>query len=170
MMQCRERFKFTGHLVASRLLDPNNYLVFSETFPQQLLNEAVQFYPHLSREKPKTELSVFDERRDLNQFEKLTELVKRIYDQQLQSAFSELLQLLQILIVTPMTTSEAERCFSTLRRVKSFLRSTTGNDRLSALAMLSIERKMILEAKDFNKNVIDHFSVAKKRRMDFILK
>ena len=54
--------------------------------------------------------------------------------------------------------------------MKSFLRSTTGNDRLSALAMLSIKKKMILEAKDFNSNVIDHFSVAKKRRMDFILK
>ena len=44
MMQRRERFKFTGHLMASRLHDPSNYLMFSETFPQQLLNETVQFY------------------------------------------------------------------------------------------------------------------------------
>ena len=84
--------------------------------------------------------------------------------------FSELLKLLKILVVTPMTTSEAERCFSTLRRIKSFLRSTTGNERLSALAMLSIEKNMVAEMKDFNAKVIEHFSTAKKRRMDFIFK
>ena len=81
----------------------------------------------------------------------------------MQLVFSELLKLLKILVVTPMTTSEAERCVSTLRRIKSFLHSTTGNERLSALAMLSIEKNMVAEMKDFNAKVIEHFSTAKKQ-------
>lgn len=36
----------------------------------------------------------------------------------------------------------AERSFSTLRRVKTYLRSTLSNDRLNALAILSIETEI----------------------------
>ena len=68
-----------------------------------------------------------------------------------------------------MTTSESERCFLTLKRIKSFLRSTMSNERLSALAMLSIESKLVSEIKDFNEKVMDHFSTS-KIRMDFIFK
>ncbi|KAK6299447.1 hypothetical protein J4Q44_G00294800, partial [Coregonus suidteri] len=54
----------------------------------------------------------------------------------LQETFSETVTLLNILITTPMTTAEAERCFSTLTRVKTFLRNSMGQERLNALAML----------------------------------
>ena len=170
LMQCQVRFKFSGHLIAARLVEEFSYATFVKEFPQLVLDDVIEFYPHLSKEKLKTELTVFYERDDLNKFAKLTDLIKRIYDLDLQLVFSELLKLLKILVVTPMTTSEAERCFSTLRRIKYFLRSTTGNERLSALAMLSIEKNMVAEMKDFNAKVIEHFSTAKKRRMDFIFK
>ncbi|KAF3859042.1 hypothetical protein F7725_021441 [Dissostichus mawsoni] len=42
----------------------------------------------------------------------------------LQSTFTETVRLLKILITTPMTTAESERCFSTLKRIKTFLRNT----------------------------------------------
>ena len=45
-----------------------------------------------------------------------------------------------------------------------------GNDRLSALAMLSIESQLVDQMKDFNEKVIDHFATSKIRRMDFIYK
>ncbi|CAH1981406.1 unnamed protein product [Acanthoscelides obtectus] len=35
-----------------------------------------------------------------------------------------------------MTTAESERCFSTLKRIKTFLRSSMNEERLSAVAML----------------------------------
>ena len=77
-----------------------------------------------------------------------------------------------------MTTAEPERCFSTLKNfnikkffnIKTFLRSTTGTDRLSALAMISIAEDMISEIKDFNRKVIDHFATAKSRRIELIYK
>jgi hypothetical protein len=51
----------------------------------------------------------------------------------LQDTFSETVSLLKILITTPMTTAESERCFSTLKKIKTFLRNPMAQDRLNAL-------------------------------------
>ena len=69
-----------------------------------------------------------------------------------------------------MTTSESERSFSTLKIIKTLLRNTMLNKRLKALAMLTIEKNMILEIKDCNKAVIDIFATSKNRRIDLIFK
>jgi hypothetical protein len=39
-------------------------------------------------------------------------------------------------------------------------------DRLTALAMLSIEKRLVSSIKDFNTNVIEKFASKKNRRMD----
>ena len=69
-----------------------------------------------------------------------------------------------------MTSAEPERCFSTLKRIKTFLRSTMTTDRLSALAMISIGKDLISETKNFNDLVIDYFASSKNRRMDLVFK
>ncbi|KAK0136743.1 Zinc finger MYM-type protein 1 [Merluccius polli] len=84
--------------------------------------------------------------------------------------FSETLKLLRILITTPMTTAESERCFSTLKRIKTFLRNTMAQDRLNALAMLSIEKRLTQEIPDFNRLVIEKFAHMKDRRAKFLYK
>ena len=88
----------------------------------------------------------------------------------LQSTFSEVVKLLKILITTPMSTAEAERCFSTLKRIKTVLCSTMTNDRLSALGMITIENKVTTDTIDFNEQVINDFATSKSRRMDFVFK
>ena len=59
---------------------------------------------------------------------------------------SELLKALQILSVIPATSCSAERSFSSLRRLKNHLRSTMGQERLSNLALLHIEREYVNKA------------------------
>ena len=54
-------------------------------------------------------------------------------ENKLQDTFSETVSLLKILITTPMTTAESERCFSTLKKIKTFLRNPMAQDRLNAL-------------------------------------
>ena len=54
---------------------------------------------------------------------------------------------LLILITLPTTTCTLERSFSTLRRVKTWLRSTMSNERLSGLCMLSVHREKIRSRK-----------------------
>lgn len=51
---------------------------------------------------------------------------------------------------------------------KTLLRSTMDEDRLSALAMVSIEKEMTRKMTDFNARIIERF--ASKRRMDFMYK
>ena len=69
-----------------------------------------------------------------------------------------------ILAVIPATSCSAERSFSSLRRVKTYLRSTMSQPRLSSLAILNIEREYanrVIE-NDIAK-IIDLFGRAKGR-------
>jgi hypothetical protein len=47
----------------------------------------------------------------------------------------------KVLLTMPVTTATAERSFSTLRRLKTYLRNTMGDERLSSLAILNIHKK-----------------------------
>ncbi|GBN15150.1 hypothetical protein AVEN_138866-1 [Araneus ventricosus] len=95
-------------------------------------------------------------------------LLQFIIENNLQTTFSETYKLLLIIVTIPMTTAEAEKCFSTIKRVKTFLRSTMSEDRLSALAMLSIEKRMINVIPKFNEKVIGLLASKKDRRVDLI--
>lgn len=68
--------------------------------------------------------------------------------------------LLQIICTLPVTTSTAERSFSSLRRLKTYLRSTMGEERLNGLASLHIHRE---EAANLSANeILNLFAVKKK--------
>nr|XP_053646595.1 uncharacterized protein LOC128698395 [Cherax quadricarinatus] len=170
LLQCRMRFSFTNHLEASQLLLASNFSTYTENFPSDALEHAVAAYPMLKKDKLRTELSVLYSRVDFCKSEKLIALLEMINDNHLQSTFSETVKLLKILITTPMTTAEADRCFSTLKRINKFLCSTMVNEKLTALAMISIENMMITEMKDFNEKVINHFATSKNRHSDFVFK
>jgi hypothetical protein len=57
----------------------------------------------------------------------------------------------------------AERSFSVLRRLKTYVRSTMNNDRFSSLALIHIHRDFSV---DLDK-VMEKFVSAKTRRTDF---
>ena len=70
--------------------------------------------------------------------------------------------LIRLFITLPIGIASAERSFSTLRRIKNYLRSTMGQKRLSNLALLAIEHKI---AENLNLDtVISEFSMKKARR------
>ena len=72
---------------------------------------------------------------------------------------------LGLLVLTlPLTSATAERSFSTLRRLKSYLRSTMGQSRLNGLAQMSINRDLPIDAED----VLNELA-KKKRRVNFLL-
>ena len=53
----------------------------------------------------------------------------------------ELTKVIEILRSIPATSCSSERSFSTLRRIKTYLRNTIGQDRLSSIALVNIERE-----------------------------
>ena len=69
-----------------------------------------------------------------------------------------------------MTSAEAERSFSKLKRIKTFLRNSMAEEQLTALAMLSIEKKMVNQIPNFNEEVIKVFMNKKDRRIDLEFK
>ena len=56
--------------------------------------------------------------------------------------------LLQISAVLPVSVAEFERSFSNLKRLKTYLRSTMGQERLVGLALMSIHRDIQLSSEE----------------------
>ena len=71
----------------------------------------------------------------------------------------------RILLTIPITVASAKRSFSKLKLIKSYLRSTMSQERLSGLAILSIENEMLEELE--YKNLISQFAAQKARKIDF---
>lgn len=70
--------------------------------------------------------------------------------------------LLKIFLTITLSNASGERSFSVLNRVKNYLRSTMGEERLNNLAILYIEQE-ILNRTDTEK-IIDDFARNKARR------
>ena len=73
-------------------------------------------------------------------------------------------RLLTILATLPITTASAERSFSTLRRLKTYLRSTMSSERLTSIALLNIHPDIPCPVEE----VINRFS-SECRRQNFLL-
>lgn len=166
--QIKERFSFNKHLSAAKLL--NFSLSKDNISSSPEFAETIEAYPFLCKERLETELSVLYERQEFRSNSEVMKTYKIMLDTGIAESCTEVFTLLQIILTTPMTTAEPERCFSTLKRVKSFLRSTMTQERLAALAMLSTEKEMIENIINFNDKVINKFSSCKERRMDFMFK
>ncbi|XP_035660282.1 52 kDa repressor of the inhibitor of the protein kinase-like [Branchiostoma floridae] len=78
--------------------------------------------------------------------------------------FPNVCMMLQLLMLTPVTTAGVERANSALRYIKDVYRSTMGEDRLNALILLFVHRDIPL---DYNR-IIDIYATGHPRRMMFI--
>jgi hAT family C-terminal dimerisation region len=80
--------------------------------------------------------------------------------------FPNITTLLKIFATLPVSTATAERSFSTLRRLKTYLRTSMGSERLNGLALRSIHRQISGNIDPLD--VLD--GLAKKpRRLDIII-
>ncbi|XP_073323342.1 zinc finger MYM-type protein 1-like [Pagrus major] len=165
------RFAFTKHLISATLLQADRFQQYHSQFPEAALNTTMEAYPLLNKNKLKTELALIYSNDEFKSCSGAVALYHLFMGNNLQDTFSETVALLKIIIITtPMTTAESERCFSTLKRIKTFLRNTMSQDRLNALAMLSMEKKLVKTIPDFNHRVIEKFASLKDRRAKFMYK
>ena len=88
--------------------------------------------------------------------------LKFLLNNDLCDVFPEFEILVRLFLTLPIGIASAERSFCVLRRIKNYLRSTMGQQRLSSFAMLAIENKI---TKSINMDqAITHFSTVKARR------
>ncbi|KAI4466306.1 hat family c-terminal dimerization region [Holotrichia oblita] len=148
--EMHHRFSFSDHLVISQLFYSDQFENYKNNFPDNILNLVKKDYPSINFLKLKSELQVIYDRPDFRGSSGAVSLFQLFMNNNLSETFSETVNLLTLLCTLPMPTVERERCFSTLNRIKTFLRNTMGQDRLSALAMLSIEKSFIKGICDYN--------------------
>ncbi|KAH3837370.1 hypothetical protein DPMN_110757 [Dreissena polymorpha] len=75
-----------------------------------------------------------------------------------------------ILLTLPATTCTVERPFFALRRVKTWLRSTMSDDRLSGLCLIAVHRDRInTDKKMFIQTIIEKFG-RDPRRLHFLFR
>jgi hypothetical protein len=72
----------------------------------------------------------------------------------------------RILLTIPITIASAERSFSKLKLIKTYLRTTISQERLSGLAMISIENEY-LDKLNYD-NLIEEFTSKNARRSNFL--
>lgn len=168
--EAKDRFNFTGHLVASNLFSPDMFKQYTVKFPEEAVKKVCSIYSFFDKAKLSHELSSIYSAEEFQSLSGAVSLLDFIVDNNLEKSFNESTKLLKLVLTVPMTSVEAERCFSTLNRIKTFLRNSMCQERLTALAMLSIEKDLIMEIPDFNQRVIDKFAAMKERRMDFLFR
>ncbi|ESN96815.1 hypothetical protein HELRODRAFT_153387, partial [Helobdella robusta] len=79
--------------------------------------------------------------------------------------FPNLRVALQILLTIAVSIASCDRSFSKLKIILSYLRASMGQDRLSDLALMSVERE-VLEQIDFD-DIINQFAAVKARKINF---
>lgn len=125
-------------------------LEYSEDLGSSFSNECINFRSHLS--------GLEDNNLPLN----VLDLYNIIKDPSISSLYPYIEIALRMYLCSPVSNCSAERSFSALKRIKSYLRSTIDNDRLNPLAILSIESEITSSLK--YKKVIEEFSLQKAHR------
>jgi hypothetical protein len=80
---------------------------------------------------------------------------------QLDTALPEVFRLALLIVTVPSTTASIERSFSALKSIETYQRSTQNEERLSGLAILSIEKDVLYQLKStatFYDDVITKFT------------
>ncbi len=169
VVQIHIRFETLNSRKFVSLLDHSKHELYCRNFPEEELNSLQATYgSFFNIQALKSELTVVYASAELES-KPVFDMIKKIIELDLQRCFPEVYRLCQLILTIPSTSASAERSFSALKRIKTYLRSTQGQDRLSALATISIEKELLtcLQGKpEFYDNVIKEFC-AKERRMEF---
>ena len=83
-----------------------------------------------------------------------------------EASYPSIRACLQILLCMPVSTASGERSFSTMRRVKTYLRSTMSTERMSGLGLLNIYREREINVEE----VVDIFARRKERRLALLFR
>ncbi|XP_044233122.1 zinc finger MYM-type protein 1-like isoform X2 [Thunnus albacares] len=99
------------------------------------------------------------------------ELLEMLMKDELTTAISEVCKPLRLMLTIPVTSTSGERSFSYLKRIKTYLKNTCGQERLGHLAKISMESFITEDLKSNGQlydRVTEHFTTMKDRRMSFL--
>ncbi|XP_071739281.1 uncharacterized protein [Rutidosis leptorrhynchoides] len=140
------------------MFDASKLMKLSEMYPMD--------FNQTERDHLKRELDVYYEvvRRDdrfLN-LKGLADLARLMVDTEKHISFHYVYRLLKLTLVLPVATATVERCFSTMKLVKSDLRNRMNDEYLNWCLLGAIEREALTSVTD--EEVMDRFQRMKSRR------
>ena len=152
LMQLTERFK--GQAMVTSLfscLYPNNLAKLSPDMLENAVRIIREKYPNdFFTDELDSEMRSFatEFRKEIAVTKTVLEVNNLILQSLISSSFPEMYKLLTLFVTLPVTVASAERSFSKLKLIKTYLRSSMSQERLCDLAILSIKNK---EAKKIDK-------------------
>ncbi len=94
----------------------------------------------------------------------LSNVIKNFVDNNLKSVFKEIFKLIKIYLIIQISSAEAERSFSVLKLLKTLLRTTMVDERLSDLGVIKMASNLII----VNELLLNEFVKIKDRRLKLI--
>jgi len=130
-----------------------NEIYYDDMDLNELINECLHLKAHI--------IQLADDKQ-----KNVPQLLQILYEKNLISIYPNIEIALRIYTSTAVTNCSAERSFSCLKRIKNYLRSTMSQDRLNALAILSIEHELTNQLS--YDDIIEDFAKKKSRRKTII--
>ena len=128
------------------------------------IKALAQFYEgDVNQDALKAEFEVFRHHQKITDCESVSEVLQLLNRKSLHEAYPNVTLLYRICLTLPVTTCSVERSFSKLKLVKSSIRSTMTETRLSSLLVLSVEQD-ITNSLDLT-TIVNTFSALKSRRL-----
>lgn len=157
-----EKMEFFG------LLNYEKFDVYKlkSNFPDHLISKLIRVYEgEFDTALLKNELMVLYGSEDIKG-KSPYEILQWLHSSSMATAFEQTYKLANLISTIPAITASVEQSFSALRRIKTYLHSTQGQDRLSQLPLLSIEKALLAELKktpNFYDLVIAKFTSINRR-------
>ena len=167
-----ERFQDMKRFEFLDLVNPKVFSTWNGVAPPEKFNILKEMYGTLfDLPTLQSQLTFIYNDKDFHK-ESSNEVLKYIFQFNLQSSLPEAVKLLKMNGVLALSSASVERSFSCLKRVKGYLRNRMGQARLSSLCRISIHKDIIKLKEDTNvlhDEVVKKF-VEKPRRLAFLYK
>ncbi|XP_022175277.1 uncharacterized protein LOC111037189 [Myzus persicae] len=167
LAQLKNRFK--GLKVISSTFEFLNPTFLISTEENDLIKYAfdfIQLYKsEVTSDFTRQLLSIQSIIKNKSDIRNINDVIKFIVNNDLSTAFCDVLTACIIFLTIPVTVASAERSFSKLKLIKNYLRNSTSQERLSNISVLSIERGHTDEINI--KKIITDFANAKARKKMF---
>ncbi|CAH0393730.1 unnamed protein product [Bemisia tabaci] len=165
-------FEDYGQLKFLSLLAHQKFQAYQWAFPDDLFKSLLNTYgPFFDEIRLKNELIVLYSSEEFSG-KTVPEMAEMFDDDVMKISFPQLDKLVSLIYTIPVSTATVERSFSTMNRVKDYSRNTTLEERLSHLALLSIEKDLVthlLRNDQFYEETINNFC-KHQRRLEFLYK
>lgn len=104
--------------------------------------QVIKDYPEFNISDLSLQLAMFRRQYEMSKVDDAVKLL-RTMSADMRNMFSEVEKLIRLLLVIPCSSADAERSFSALRRLKTWLRSTMTQHRLNSVAVCHCHQDLL---------------------------